>query len=118
MITDRELRAVIVIVEHEAERAGRPWHPQGLHSQLRLMAHDEPDRPLDELVSQACQAARDPAAQTPAAIGWPRYRPRRPDAPAPARCIICNLPGADACAHAQAMVAPEHRHTHPYTPPR
>lgn len=119
MSTDRELTALAVVIEVEARRAGKNWHPQGLHATLVGLLHDEPDRPLDDIVVTACNAARDPKAQTPVAIGWPQYRPaRRPGAvPADARCIVCGQYTPEACAHAQAIVPPEHNpNPHTYSP--
>lgn len=115
MPSDRTITALVELVLFEADRAGRHWDHAGVFAQLRGLVRDEPERPLDDLLSAACAAARDPRAQTPAAIGWAKYRPAQPSGPEPERCEHCNLT-EDACARQQQQVAEEHRFAHDYRP--
>lgn len=109
--------ALAQLVELEAQRAGKDWHPQGLRSQLRSLLDDNPEIPLDAALASACAAARDPDALTPAAILWPKYRAVSvaADGRPLHRCRTCGELPAVCANHQRVGVMPRHEYQ-PETP--
>ncbi len=116
-LTDREGQALVALGIASAARAGKTWDFDGTAATVRRLAEHN-DRP-STILAKLETAAGDPQARTPDAALWSKFgntRPRLPDADDTGPvCVHCRHT-REGCAHAQALVPPDRRFVHEFTP--
>lgn len=97
-MTANEIRALVVLINAEAERQGKPWPAGGIHAAVERQLHA--GRRAEDVLRAALTDARDPART---GMTWALEPPRG------TRCTVCGHPES-ACRRVNALVAPENRH--------